>query len=66
MVVLKLKFVRYQVSLDITNNMQETMIFGQNLCLTTNHLRYCILRILAFGANDPVVGTTFAKAGCLQ
>ena len=34
--------------------------------LITNHLCYCIPGIWALGANDPVIGTPFAKAGCLQ
>ena len=39
---------------------------GQNLSLRTSHLCYFFPGILALGASDLVIGTPFAKAGCLQ
>ena len=39
-VVLKLKFIRNQASLDITNNTQETVIFDPKQMLGILNLRY--------------------------
>ena len=43
-VVLKLKFIRNQASLDITNNTQETVIFDPKV--DVKYFRYEIFRIL--------------------